>query len=121
MRSTFARRIGNWKGLEPCIVKWLTWEAQRGKTQLDTHFAHLNKHLAKVCFEGDIDFLDPQKVFEALAHGDGSRATTTLLLSELEEAQILFHNCDGAIASKERSGIKSTHDITFDSDEEVIQ
>lgn len=95
------------------LLKWLTWEAQRGKTQLDTHFAYLNKQLANACLVGDINYGDPSQVFDALSYKGGSKATTTLLLDELPTAQDLFDACDKALSTKERTGINSVHDITF--------
>jgi hypothetical protein len=70
MRSLYQSKIGNWDShVEPYVSQWLTWEAQRCKTELDTHFAYINKQLAKACLEGGIDYLDAAKVFEALAYG----------------------------------------------------
>ena len=118
MRETFFDRLENWASVEPVIIKWMTFEAQRGKTQLDTHFACLNKHLTKACLVGEIDYLNPMKVFEALFYKGGARATTTLLMDELEHAQNMFNVCDKAMNEKIgkarlREGISCVHDITF--------
>lgn len=116
MRQTFSDCIANWDCVEPCIVKWLTWEAQRGKTQLDTHFAYLNKHLTAACLEGGIDYLDPAKVFAALTYRGGARATTTILLDELASSQTLFDSFKKEMNDKKK-GISSVHDITFNHDQ----
>jgi hypothetical protein len=114
LRSRYSALIGNWDSNGPVVIQWLNWEAQRCKTQLDTHFAYLNKQLAKACLEGGINYLDPKTVFEALSYKGGSTATTTLLLQELEQAHHTFEACDKAV--RDRKGINSVHDITFESD-----
>jgi hypothetical protein len=117
MRRQFSSKIRNWNSMvEPYIAKWLTWEAQRCKTQLDTHFAYINKQLTLACLEGGIDYLDPEKVFEALGYKGGSTATTTLLLSELTAAQDLYDTCNKAVTALEQKGINSVHDISFEPD-----
>ena len=117
LRSRYRALLGNWdsNGVKPpLVIQWLNWEAQRCKTQLDTHFAYLNKQLAKACLEGGINYLDPKTVFEALSYKGGSTATTTLLLQELEQAHHTFEACDKAV--KDRKGINSVHDIAFEKD-----
>jgi hypothetical protein len=113
MQSLYQSKIGNWEShVEPYISQWLTWEAQRCKTELDTHFAYINKQLAKACLEGGIDYLDAAKVFEALSYGGGARATTALLVQELVAAQAMFDACKKAVT--DRKGISSVHDIKFE-------
>jgi hypothetical protein len=113
MQSLYQSKIGNWEShVEPYISQWLTWEAQRCKTKLDTHFAYINKQLAKACLEGGIDYLDAAKVFEALSYGGGARATTALLVQELVAAQAMFDACKKAVT--DRKGISSVHDIKFE-------
>jgi hypothetical protein len=113
MQSLYQSKVGNWEShVEPYISQWLTWEAQRCKTELDTHFAYINKQLAKACLEGGIDYLDAAKVFEALSYGGGVRATTALLIQELVAAQTMFDACRKAVT--DRKGISSVHDIKFE-------
>jgi hypothetical protein len=40
---------------KPYICRWCTWEAQRGKSELDPHFYYLNKQLTQACLVGGID------------------------------------------------------------------
>jgi hypothetical protein len=43
----YLSKVGNWSSsVRRLISMWLTWEAQKGKSQLDTHFAYLNKQQA---------------------------------------------------------------------------
>lgn len=68
--------------------------------QLDTHFACTNKHMTKACLMGEIDHLNPRKVFEALQCKGGARATATLLMDELDHTQEMFNRCDKAMNEK---------------------
>jgi hypothetical protein len=113
MQSLYRSKVKTWDAhVEPYISQWLTWEAQRCKTELDTHFAYVNKQLARACLEGGIDYLDAEKVFEALAYKGGTRGTTALLLHELPCAQDMFTACDKAIV--DRKGINSVHEFSFE-------
>jgi hypothetical protein len=62
--------------------EWTTWEAQRGKTELDMHFAYINTQLTEASLIGGIDYLEPRSVSEALSYSGGCKATTALLLEE---------------------------------------
>jgi hypothetical protein len=110
-RKQYSGRVANWQStVEPWIFEWLTWEAQCCKTELDTHFAYLNKQLTEACLQGGIDYLDPQSVFEALCYNGGATATTSILLEEkFEEAQDVFEKCNSVLTKKDRGGINSVH------------
>jgi hypothetical protein len=94
--------------------KWLTWEAQKGKSQLDTHFSYLNKQLAKDCLEGEINYIDPHKTFDALCYKGGARATTTILVEQLEGAQTMSDLSKAVFTDRE--GINFIHNLTFEAD-----
>jgi hypothetical protein len=101
-------------GVLAVIVLWATWEAQTGKSELDTHFMFINKQLTKACLEGGIDYLDPLSVFAALVYSGGLPANTVITLQEKEYAAPAYKQFDEAIP--ERSGINSVHDMTFGQD-----
>jgi hypothetical protein len=114
-RKRFKGSIANWQStVEPWIYKWITWEAQCCKTELDTHFAYLNKQLTEACLHGGIDYLDPWTVFDALCYKSGSKAMTTLLMAEIfDEAQGTFDACNSVLTKKDQGGINSVHDQTW--------
>ena len=115
MERLFAKRLSNWgTKWKPEIIRWLTWEAQQGKSQLDTHFAYINKHLTKACLHGGIDYLDPKKTFEAFAYKGGPSATTTLLMQQLPAAQEVHQVCEKTFTAKDKEGLNSVHDIRFE-------
>ena len=120
MQSLYRSKVGNWEShVEPYIAQWLTWEAQRCKTELDTHFAYVNKQLANACLEGGIDYLDAEKVFEALSYKGGTKGTTALLLEELPWAHDFCETCKEAMTVADRKGINSVHDMTFETDKVI--
>jgi hypothetical protein len=111
-----ASKIGNWSSsVRPLISKWLTWEAQKGKSQLDTHFAYPNKQLSKPCLEGEINYIDLHKTFEALNYKGGARATATILVEQLEGAQTMLDLSKAVFTDRE--GIDSVHDLTFEANQ----
>jgi hypothetical protein len=74
MEDKFGGYMRNWKSeWKPQLLKWLTYEAQQGKSQLDTRFAYINKHLTKACLSGGIDYLDPRRVLQAFRYKGGAR------------------------------------------------
>jgi hypothetical protein len=114
IRASFSNEINNWESMvEPYIIKWLTWEAQRGKSQLDSHFAYINKQLTKACLEGKIDYLEPKSTFEAFRYKGGPTATTVLLVQHMEAAREVHEACEKVFSSKDKQGINSVHDLTF--------
>ena len=120
MQSLYRSKVGNWDAhVEPYISQWLTWEAQRCKTELDTHFAYVSKQLANACLKGGIDYLDAEKVFEALSYKGGTRGTTALLLEELPCAHHFCEACKEALTVADRKGINSVHDMTFEPDKVI--
>jgi hypothetical protein len=120
MQSLYRSKVANWEShVEPYISQWLTWEAQRCKTELDTHFAYVNKQLANACLEGGIDYLDAEKVFEALSYKGGTKGTTALLLEELPWAHDFCETCKEAMTVADRKGINLVHDMTFEPDKVI--
>jgi hypothetical protein len=101
-------------GILALIVLWATWEAQTGKSELDTHFMFLNKQLTKACLEGGIDYLAPLSVFAALVYRGGLPANTIITLQQKEHAGPAYVKFDKAIP--ERSGINSVHDMMYGED-----
>jgi hypothetical protein len=99
--------------VKPYICRWTTWEAQRGKTELDTHFCYLNKQLTHACLVGGVDYLEPLSVFDAMSFDGGCKATTLLLLEEETSAsRTVFEQCS-AIFKGKKEGISNVHDIVF--------
>ena len=112
MEDKFGGYMRNWKSeWKPQLLKWLTYESQQGKSQLDTHFAYINKHLTKACLSGGIDYLDPRRVLEAFRYKGGAKGTTALLAQQLPAAKILHEECESIFTQKDKEGINSVHDI----------
>jgi hypothetical protein len=74
-----------------------------------------NKQLAKACLEGEINYIDPDKTFEALCYKGGARATTTILVEQLEGAQTLSDL--SKVVFTDREGINFVQDLTFEANQ----
>lgn len=96
------------------VVRWVFFEAQCGKTILDTHFAYLGILIKR--FARKVRAVKQhQDVFDALKDGDGIANTTTLLVnipgaSDEDVAAV----AEAESQSVEISGIRKVHHIEFD-------
>jgi hypothetical protein len=92
----------------PIFKRWIFTEAQTGKTQLDTHFSYVQKHLKSVVDSGR-DILLPIDIFNAYKCFNGIAGTSAILF----EVQPLSNL---SIKVKPKLGISFVHDIIFNYD-----
>jgi len=91
------------------VKRWTYFEAQCGKTALDTHFSYVGQVVRRYALEtGKVT--TPAEVFKALRHRDGLAGSACMLLEVdgLSEAPE-----DGGEASKKIIGTRITHDVHF--------
>lgn len=78
MKYVWKRNKDFW-GLALTVTRWIFFEAQCGKTILDTHFAYVGLLIRRFARKVRAVKLH-QDVFDALADGDGIANTTTVLI-----------------------------------------
>jgi hypothetical protein len=112
MKFVWRKNLQNWDvGVK--VVRWVFFEAQCGKTILDTHFAYVGILIKR--FARKVRAVKQhQDVFDALKDGGGIANTTTLLVNIPGASED-----DGAAATEAESdsvaisGIRKVHDIAF--------
>ena len=104
------------------IERWLFFEAQCGKTILDTHFSYVGLAIRRFA-RAVRNAATPADVFDAITHGKGIQNTSTVLLSM--DTQRDADNADEGVeevdSASNFTGSRSIHGIVFADPTETAQ
>lgn len=114
----WSRNNDGWEGAPNVRVKrWMYFEAQCGKTVLDTHFSYLGNALHRYARRVK-PVQTPKDVFDAFVFEGGIKGTSTALLdmdTQRNNDDVDDEEEDGTAAGKipRIKGLRSSHDVVF--------
>jgi hypothetical protein len=103
----------------PFTKMWLFSEAQCGKSMLDTHFSFVNIQLKRALLN-NVNYTNEVGLYEALTFDGGIKGSCVFLVTELDSAEKVFHQC--LLISKQSGflkGIRSIHTFDFSNTTEI--
>lgn len=115
------RNLNKWD-VDLLIERWVYFEAQCGKTVLDTHFAYVGLCIRRYA-RSTKAVCTPVDVYDALVHGDGIKNTSTMVLNmdDQRTTDSTKPAGDEDDSSMDVKGMRKAHDIMFVSPSQSAQ